>query len=150
MLNSIVFDLDGTLANISHRLHYVKNGKKNWEAFFEAIPADQPISEIVELAIDLIQIDTKPVLFATGRPESTRSDTEEWLRYNGIDVDFETKLFMRQSGDRRPDAEVKSGILERMGDAGFKPVLVFDDRQSVVDMWRREGIRVAQVAIGNF
>ena len=119
-------------------------------AFFEAIPADQPISEMVELAIYLIQFDTKPVLFATGRPASTRSITEECPRYNGIDVDFETKLFMRQSGGRRPDAEVKSGILERMGEAGFKPVLVFDERQSVVDMWRSKGIRVGQVALGNF
>jgi hypothetical protein len=119
-------------------------------AFFEAIPADQPISEMDELAIDLIQIDTKPVFFATGGPESTRSGTEECPRYNGIDVDFETKLFMRQSGDRRPDAELKSGILERMGEAGFKPALVFDDRQSVVDMWRSKGIRVAQAALGSF
>jgi len=37
-----------------------------------------------------------------------------------------------------------------MKNAGFEPTLIFDDRQSVVDMWREQGIRVAQVAPNDF
>lgn len=34
---AIIVDIDGTIANITHRLHHVKqpNGKKNFDAFFE-------------------------------------------------------------------------------------------------------------------
>jgi len=35
-MNVYVFDLDGTLANIDHRLHFIKTKPKNWPAFFEA------------------------------------------------------------------------------------------------------------------
>ena len=149
-LDTIVFDLDGTLANITHRLHFVKNGAKNWDSFFKAIPDDQPIKEMVDLAVTLLKADDKPVAFATGRPERTRKDTVAWLLDNGIDTNFEARLFMRGDGDKRPDHIVKKIILSDMRKVGLDPVLVFDDRQSVVDMWREEGIRVAQVALGKF
>ncbi len=150
MLDSIIFDIDGTLANISHRLHFVNNGKKNWEAFFKGIPHDEPIPELIELVIDLMSSAQKPILFATGRPESTRTDTTSWLTKNGIDVDFSARLFMRKNGDRRSDVIVKFEMISMMKQAGYRPTLIFDDRQSVVDMWRSEGVRVAQVAPGKF
>jgi len=150
MLDAIVFDLDGTLADITHRLHFVKNGKKDWDSFFRGIPQDQPIPTIIDLARTLIKTNEKSVLFATGRPERTRSDTEAWLIENGVNAKFETSLFMRRDGDQRPDTVVKRELLTNIRKAGFEPVLIFDDRQSVVDMWRGEGIRVAQVGPGNF
>ena len=57
---------------------------------------------------------------------------------------------MRKDGDQRADHIVKREILDHIRKAGFEPVLVFDDRQSVVDMWRDQGIRVAQTAPGKF
>ena len=57
---------------------------------------------------------------------------------------------MRKDGDQRADHIVKREILAQIRNAGFEPVLVFDDRQSVVDMWRDQGIRVAQTAPGDF
>ena len=150
LLNAIIFDLDGTLANITHRLHFINKGVKDWDSFFKAIPEDQPIVEMVDLAITLIAAKNKPVIFATGRPERTRNDTITWLQKNGIDSDFQSMLFMRQDGNRRPDYIIKQNILEDLRRAGYEPDLVFDDRQSVVDMWREQGVRVAQVAPGKF
>jgi len=149
-LDTIVFDLDGTLANITHRLHFIKNDAKDWDGFFKAIPQDQPISELVDLAVTLLTLNEKQIVFVTGRPERTRKDTISWLERNGIKTDFQRNLFMRHDGDKRSDSIVKKIILNNMRAIGFRPVLVFDDRQSVVDMWREEGIRVAQVAPGNF
>ena len=57
---------------------------------------------------------------------------------------------MRKDGDRREDNLVKRDILIAMKNEGYNPVLVFDDRQTVVDMWRKQGVRVAQVAPGDF
>jgi hydroxymethylpyrimidine pyrophosphatase-like HAD family hydrolase len=36
----ICFDIDGTLANIEHRLDYVRSKPKNWKAFDSGIPND--------------------------------------------------------------------------------------------------------------
>ena len=57
---------------------------------------------------------------------------------------------MRSNSDFRPDFEVKEGMLVKMKDQGFDPIMAFDDRQQVVDMWRRQGITVMQVAEGDF
>ena len=40
---ALICDLDGTIANLAHRLHHIKNGNKNWEGFFENVEADTPI-----------------------------------------------------------------------------------------------------------
>ena len=29
----IIVDIDGTIADVRHRLHHVKDGKKDWNAF---------------------------------------------------------------------------------------------------------------------
>ena len=57
---------------------------------------------------------------------------------------------MRRDNDRRSDKDIKSEMLVEIMGSGFTPTLVFDDRASVVDMWRSKGIRVAQVAPGQF
>lgn len=43
----IVFDIDGTLANASHRMPYITNPNepKNWDAFFDGVVDDEPIPE---------------------------------------------------------------------------------------------------------
>ena len=149
-MEAVIFDIDGTLADLTHRLHLVENRKREWSKFFNGIPDDTPIKPIVDLASALIRSNEKAILFVTGRPERTRMDTVTWLLKHGLEVEFETRLFMRKDGEGREDHIVKRDILNDIRNAGFEPVLVFDDRQSVVDMWRRQGIRVAQTAPGDF
>ena len=36
----IIFDIDGTIADIEHRRVYVRSKPKNWRAFIKAIPKD--------------------------------------------------------------------------------------------------------------
>ena len=58
-------------------------------------------------------------------------------------------LFMRMAGDKRPDYVVKKDILDnfiKISDVWF----VLDDRKSVVDMWRKAGLRCLQVQEGDF
>ena len=150
MQDAIVFDIDGTLADVTQRLHHINANQKDWSSFFAAIPMDEPIQPLIDLARGLLKVREKPVLFVTGRPELTRDDTERWFKKNGLNTDFKNHLFMRKNDDRRPDHVVKRDLLNEMRNAGFEPTLIFDDRQSVVDMWREEGILVAQIAPNNF
>ena len=59
--------------------------------------------------------------------------------------DTKINLYMRSENDYRPDHEVKSALLDQMRIDGFDPKLVFDDRASVVKMWRVRGLRCLQV-----
>ena len=59
-------------------------------------------------------------------------------------------LFMRKAGDRRDDSVIKKEMLVQLRIAGFNPVMVFEDRDRVVKMWRENGVRCMQVANGDF
>jgi 3-dehydroquinate dehydratase-2 len=45
----VVFDIDGTLANIEHRLDYVRSKPKNWKAFDAGIPNDKVNPHVAEV-----------------------------------------------------------------------------------------------------
>jgi hypothetical protein len=90
------------------------------------------------------------ILIASGRGEEDRETTETWLRdVVGIDSLY-SKLYMRPAKDYRSDDIIKSEILDQMHEDGYNPTIAVDDRQQVVDMFRSRGLRVLQVAPGNF
>lgn len=137
----VVFDLDGTLANIEHRLGYVRSKPKNWPAFDAGIPNDT-VNQTVAEVFHALKAAGNEIIFASGRSEKTRDNTMKWLRDNGL-WDYRSKLYMRKADDYRSDDVIKREILnDIIADYGRKPDMVFDDRKRVVDMWRRNGIWV--------
>lgn len=142
----VIFDIDGTVADISHRLHWIDSKPKNWQAFYSAMDKDQPIDSMCELA-RRSHAAGDTVLFCTGRSQDYRTETETWLAAQGLKY---SALFMRPRHDFRKDFEVKLDLLNRMRALFGEPDLVFEDRQQVVDMWRSQGIRCLQVAEGQY
>jgi len=141
----IVFDLDGTLTDPSHRLHHILSDPKDWDAFFVACGGDTPIEAAVLVCSDLSM--WNEVEFWTGRPERTRATTVEWLQEHVLgDAVGECIVKMRADGDHRPDHVVK---LEYV-DPASPPDIIFEDRSAVVDAYRARGLTVYQVAPGNF
>jgi predicted kinase len=144
MLTAIV-DLDGTLFDCRHRLHHVlPGGKRDWQAFFAAMK-DDTLIEPVARVVDALASRYKVVL-ASGRPEEWRPLTEFMLDEGAVPYD---SLYMRATDDTRPDHIVKAEILRAIKDDGFQPFIVIDDRQSVVDMWRENGLVCLQAAPGS-
>jgi phosphoglycolate phosphatase-like HAD superfamily hydrolase len=143
----VIVDLDGTLADCTHRLHHIRAGRrKNWDAFFAACHLDEP-NEAVLAIVKAMEKDHR-LIFCSGRPEQTRDATEQWIaKHVGIK---KPKLYMRGGKDRRGDDIVKRELLARIRSDGFDPKLAIDDRRRVVDMWRSEGLVCAQVAEGEF
>ena len=45
----VTFDLDGTLADVAHREHMVRESPRNWDAFYAACVDDSPIPVAVEV-----------------------------------------------------------------------------------------------------
>lgn len=137
----IVFDIDGTLANIEHRLDYVRSKPKNWAAFDAGIPNDKVNYPVAEMFWALDATDQHTIILASGRNERSRKATVDWLRKNSLGN--YAQLYMRKEDDFRSDDIVKQEILDQIiVDWGRKPDMVFDDRHRVVRMWRDNGIWV--------
>jgi len=148
-MSVILVDIDGTLADITHRLHFIKGDRfadKDWDAFFDAMVDDTPIWFMVALVAALAAAHWD-VIYVTGRPDIYRQQTSGWLDKQ---VTGERLLYMRKAGDRRPDDVVKREILQQIRSDGFEPVMAIDDRKRVVDMWRAEGLICLQCAEGDF
>ena len=144
----IICDLDGTLADISHRVHHAKGESKNWRRFFGGILEDA-IAEVVADILKHYSI-SHQIIFVTGRPEFTRPDTVAWL-YQNVPFIAEYELFMRPNGDFRPDNVVKGELYDQHIEPKFgRPFFVLDDRDKVVKMWREKGLICLQVAEGDF
>lgn len=141
-----IVDIDGTIANTEHRIHYITNGHKNWSAWHSNAHKDEPIEQMVEL-LDMAQANDIKIVLCTARDEHCREDTIKWFKDNCIPYDA---LYMRKIGDRRDDDIVKFELLEQIYADGYEPTLVFDDRDRVVKMWRAAGLRCFQVAPGDF
>ena len=139
-MSDVIFDIDGTIADLTHRLHYVTTKPKNWPAFNKAISNDAPIWQVIEILFSL-KNDGRRIILCSGRSEDSRQDTIDWLIDYGI-WDKVESLYMRKSKDYRADNIIKEELLDQILIDGFVPMLVFDDRKRVVDMWRRRGLFV--------
>lgn len=160
MKDIIVCDLDGTLCNIEHRTHFVRvaqGERKDWDSFFNGVPNDtvnEPVLEVLNrfrLTSNDFQDGIK-IVFCSGRPERCRTDTVEWLKkyyFTEREGKLHYELYMRQDGDFRRDDIVKQEILDKYIDKD-RVLFVLDDRDQVVDMWRRNGLTCFQVAEGDF
>jgi phosphoglycolate phosphatase-like HAD superfamily hydrolase len=136
MARMIIVDLDGTLADVRHRLHHIQSkGRKDWDRFFEGMP-DDPVNDWCLQLLKAMAKEGYEIAVVSGRPDTYLDQVKEWLaRY---EVPYH-RLYLRGGGDRRPDTIVKREILHRHFEK--KDILfVVDDRTSVVAMWREENL----------
>lgn len=139
----VICDIDGTIANIDHRLHFVKNDPKDWKSFFIQMVNDTPREDMREILIEH-QKQGRTIIFVSGRPDTHREFTQNWLSKHGFDG---WTLIMRKGGDTRVDTIVKAEIYDRYF-ADKEVVQVIDDRPSVIRMWKEKGLNVLDVGKG--
>lgn len=140
----VIFDMDGTIADCQHRVEYARGEKKDWDKFFSLVHLDTPIKENVEILRQFVDNDIR-VVIVSARSGKCREQTEKWLRDNNIPY---FHLIMRNEFDRRPDVDVKRGILNKYFVDRSKILKIYDDRPSVIRMWREEGLDVVDVGNG--
>lgn len=147
-MERVIFDVDGTLMDIEHRRHFVSGAMNDWESFLDPAQmfkdvANQPV---VNTAIALHNSGVE-IVVVSARNERHRTVTENSLNVAGVEFQH---LFLRPDDDFRSDVEFKSEVFDQLVKADWIPDLVFDDRNSVVAMWRAKGVPCFQVADGNF
>ena len=162
-----IFDIDGTLLDITHRLKFIDGGrnpqpltneqqtasKKDWKSFRDPKQKrwDEPILPVIYL-MNSLHYEGHNIIIASGRTKDEESDTRKslavWAPYiTEVDspVDYLIPMYMRSLNDYRKDAVVKSAMLDRMRLDGYDPKMVFDDRPTVINMWRDRGLVVADM-----
>ena len=156
--NIVLCDLDGTLADVNHRLHYIKNDdgtkktrkESDWGSFHTECINDVPNNDVIEILHSLVREWWQEVYFLSGRNDVVRAETVEWLQKHVADYEHwsetcRAQLVMRKNGDFRPDTEIKLEMVQELGLTPDDVLCVLDDRQCVVDMWRENGFRCLQV-----
>lgn len=145
-----IFDLDGTLALIEHRKCFIEGDEKDWKSFYAACPFDKPNWPVISTMNALLRSGADIQIWS-GRSAEVMNETLAWLqRFFEIDAE-EVQLVMRREGDFTPDDALKAQWLENLNEFDRRRlVAVFDDRDKVVAMWRRNGVACFQVAPGEF
>ena len=141
----LILDLDGTLADTSHRAGFIEKPNptdEDWDRFFdpELVALDVPIAESQDALGKISRIFDK-IIFLTGRPEYLRKTTAQWLDvYFGMSPTPE-ELFMRPSGSRISNSTIKKGLLE----SKIKPLygdqdwIFIDDEVKNLELFKQYG-----------
>lgn len=133
MRNLAVFDVDGVLADVTHRLHHLRARPQRWERFFQTADRDPLLDEVADrLRAALAEHD---VVYLTGRPERTRRLTERWLAKHDLPTG---PLIMRDDHDSRPARWMKREVLRKLS-ASRDIVSVLDDDPAVVAVLEADG-----------
>jgi hypothetical protein len=121
-----VFDIDGVVADVRHRVHHLEGRRNDWDAFFDAAADDTPLQPGVTLALDLAG--RHELVWLTGRPDWLRGVTQDWLEAHGLPTD---ELHMRPYSDYRPARFYKLGVLAGLRARSIEAFV--DDDPDVVD-----------------
>lgn len=130
----IVVDMDGTLALMGDRSPY------------DVTKCDQDPPNMPVVQTILKWQETHKIIVMSGRTDDGKEKTERWLEQYGVNY---SALHMRKVGDMRKDTIVKEEMYRAHLENKVNVIAVFDDRKSVVEMWRSLGLTVFQVAEGD-
>lgn len=134
---AVLCDLDGTLS--------LADGKRD---YYDATGCSKdsvnwPVLTVLKAMVQQYN----HVLFLSGRFERYRDETEEFLARCGM---VQWPLYLRKDGDTRKDWIIKGELFDAHVRGRYNVLFVMDDRNQVVDYWRRIGLTCFQVAPGSF
>jgi predicted kinase len=133
---AIIVDIDGTLAHFNGRTPFDYTKVK-----------DDICDVFVKDIILKYYKDGYDILVVSGREDSCKDDTRDWLMNNDIPAKV---LFMRKTDDHREDSVIKREIYENDIKDNWSVFLVLDDRTRVVEGWRSLGLKCLQCEPGDF
>ena len=140
---AVIFDLDGTLADRRHRLHFIEQSK-DWKGFFEQMINDPPIKEVVAKLLDHHELQ-HAIIILTGRPDEYREHTINWLSENKI-LPHMYKLIMRESKNYESDVSLKRRFYENKLNS-YNVIKVYEDQRKLIDMWESKGLKVENCSL---
>lgn len=145
----LICDIDGTIANDSHRAPLVQDyDPPLWNEYFDGCAHDRLIANTAAVVQALAQ--RHVVVFVTGRPRWVRAATKKWLLRHG----FSPKHLVMRNQEVHPHdcSEFKVQELLRWYPQATpeNTLCVLEDRTPLVQLWRRHGYVTFQVAQADF
>ncbi len=140
---AVIFDLDGTLSDRRHRLHYLE-GQKDWKNFFEQMYLDPPIKETFKKLFRHYHNNHK-IIILTGRPEEFRDTTINWLKENNVETHM-YKMFMRESKNYESDISLKRRIFETKLNR-YSVIKAYEDNADLIKLWNEKNIEVEDCSL---
>jgi phosphoglycolate phosphatase-like HAD superfamily hydrolase len=135
-----LFDMDGTLCDVSSIRHHVMGKSKNFDAFHAAAIDCPPVALTLEHYHRQVELG-REIVIVTARKKKWQYQTIWWTLLNDIEY---AGMWMRENHDGRPDYEVKAGLLARIRTV-FTPVIAFDDNPKVIRLWEENGIETIAI-----
>lgn len=134
---AVICDLDGTLSLL--------NGRDPYNA---ATCDNDLLNEPVAAALKMAKQQGYQVILLSGREDKFREPTVRFLNKHQIGYDL---LLMRTSNDFRKDNIIKRELFEGEIQGKYFVEFLLDDRNQVVDMWRKDlHLPCFQVNYGDF
>jgi len=143
---TIICDIDSTLANINHRLHIIQADEHNWDEFQS--PENIMKDTVNDWCLQILKKfgPTHNIVLLTARQDNTAVSTLAWLKLHNIPFHA---LLMRESLDHRPSAVVKKDLYkEHLSHLDI--LFVLDDHGGVIKMFRGLGIPSLQCDSFNY
>jgi hydroxymethylpyrimidine pyrophosphatase-like HAD family hydrolase len=129
MAKIVICDIDGTIADKSHRAGVKK-------PTLEQVLADEPIQNVLDVVYTLGQWGYS-IVFSSSRHADLYDPTYRWLEAQGFNHPV---VYLRDAKDKSPDEVIKERNLLRMLTTDV--MLVIDDKKSCVDMYLTHGLTV--------
>jgi hypothetical protein len=149
--NIVSADLDGTIALIDHRRHWLgaelhldMTSDERRRRLFAEYVKDQPNQPVIQ-TIKALRRDGYYIHVISRRSDEAPEQTIDWIEAFNVPYDH---LRMRAAGDFTKDEEMKRQWIAEYDLS--QTLYVFDDRQKVMDMWSSLGLTCFQVAPGDF
>ena len=133
--NAVIFDMDGTLCDVTSVRHHVLGKRKNFDAFHYGSIWCPPTPWVAE-ALHEQAAEGRAIIVVTAREERWGILAHNWITHHGL---FYDELHMRPTGDFRPDTVIKRELHARFA-SKYNIVHAYDDNPSIVALWRELGI----------
>jgi hypothetical protein len=142
MMQFAIYDLDGVIADLHDRIHYLQRSRPDYDAFNREGGHAPPIPAVIRLMRALME-DGIYTVIATAREDRWREMTVHWLRQHNVPYHL---LLMRKREDKRSSLAVKEEWLR-----AYLPedvLFIMEDRDNLVAEWRARGFTVLQPCKG--
>jgi len=131
-----IVDIDGTLALNKHRVIFD----------YSKVLTDIPNEHVINIINGLKYLNDYKIIFLSGRDDSCRVDTLEWLQSFVNPTIRNEDLFMRKTGDVRKDYFIKTELFDNHIRYKYDVLAAIDDRKQVIECcWNVLGVNVINV-----
>ena len=132
---AVIFDIDGTLVDVSSIQHLVSDGIRRFDDFHRESINCPPYLKVLEIAQELIKEPIR-VLAVSGRQEKYRSLTDYWLAMHSLPLH---ELILRPNEFQGNRIQFKEEVFSSLS-SQYQVLAVFDNDPQLISLWLSKNV----------